>query len=326
MPEPLPSAAQDLAGDEEYEGLPVDAGTQQIAAVVSVPAATAAARRKKPFGIGAWLSLGWLVFVIAIALLAPILPLKDPITWSDPALKLQGPQWGHILGLDQGGHDMLSLLVWGARPSLLIGFGSIAIGFVVGGTLGLIAGYFKGVIGEFLGGLFDIMLAIPAVILALAIVAASSASVTTNTGSHIGNVTIALAIVSVPILGRITRASALSWSEREFVLAARAQGASHFRIMLRELLPNVLPAMFSIAVLGIAVAIVAEGALAILGAGVNAASTPSWGNIIVGGQGSLSQAAHIVIEASIAIFLTVLSLNHLGDAIRARFDVQEARI
>ena len=221
---------------------------------------------------------------------------------------------------------MLSLLVWGARPSLVIGFGSIAIGFVIGGILGLISGYFRGLVGELIGGLFDIMLAIPAVILALAIVAATSASVTENTGSHITNVTVALAIVSVPILGRITRASALSWSEREFVLAARAQGASHFRIMARELLPNVLPAMFSIAVLGIAVAIVAEGALAILGAGVNAASTPSWGNIIVGGQGSLSEASHIVIEASIAIFLTVLSLNHLGDAIRARFDVQEARI
>ncbi|HEX3668813.1 MAG TPA: ABC transporter permease, partial [Acidimicrobiia bacterium] len=178
MPEPLPSPAEELATEEAHEGLPVDAGTQEIAAVIAVPGATAARRRKKPFGVGAWLALGWLVFVIGIALLAPILPLKDPINWSDPTLKLQGPQWGHILGLDQGGHDMLSLLVWGARPSLEIGFGSIAIGFVVGGTLGLIAGYFRGLIGELLGGLFDIMLAIPAVILALAIVAATSASVT----------------------------------------------------------------------------------------------------------------------------------------------------
>lgn len=326
MPEPLPSIAEDLAAEEAQEGLPIDAATQEIAAVVAVPAATAAGVRKKPFGVGAWLSLGWLVFVIGVALLAPVLPLKDPLNWQDTHLKLQGPQWGHLLGLDQAGHDMVSLLAWGARPSLFIGFGSIAIGFVIGGIFGLIAGYFRGFIGELLGGLFDIMLAIPAVILALAIVAATSASVTTNTGSHITNVTVALAIVSVPILGRITRASALSWSDREFVLAARAQGASHFRILWREILPNVLPAMFSIAVLGIAVAIVAEGALAILGAGVNPASTPSWGNIIVGGQGNLSEASHIVIEASIAIFLTVLSLNHLGDAIRARFDVQEARI
>jgi peptide/nickel transport system permease protein len=326
MPERVPSVAPDLAAEEAQEGLPVDAVTQEIAALVSVPAATGAAARKKPFGIAAWLALGWLVFVVSLALLAPVLPLKDPINWSDPSLKLQGPQSAHLLGLDQAGHDMLSLLIWGARPSLVIGFGSIAIGFVIGGIFGLIAGYFRGFIGELLGGLFDIMLAIPAVVLALAIVAATSASVTQNTGSHITNVTIALAIVSVPILGRITRASALSWSDREFVLAARAQGASHLRILWREILPNVLPAMFSIAVLGIAVAIVAEGALAILGAGVNPTSTPSWGNIIVGGQGNLSDASHIVIEASAAIFLTVLSLNHLGDAIRARFDVQQARI
>jgi peptide/nickel transport system permease protein len=325
MPEPLLSPAEQLATEEADEGLPVDAATQEIAAVVAVPTG-GVVRRKKPFGLGAWLALGWLVFVIGLALLAPVLPLKDPINWSDPSLKLEGPQWGHLLGLDQSGHDMLSLLIWGARPSLLIGFGSIAIGFVVGGVLGLIAGYFKGTVGELLGGVFDIMLAIPAVVLALAIVAATSASVTQSTGSHISNVIIALAIVSVPILGRITRASALSWSEREFVLAARAQGASHVRILVRELLPNVLPAMFSIAVLGIAVAIVAEGALAILGAGVNAASTPSWGNIITGGQSNLSQASHIVIEASIAIFLTVLALNHLGDAIRAKFDVREALI
>src|SRR5262249_57235799 len=172
--------------------------------------------QSRPVGCGLGLSEGGVVFVIGTAWLAPILPLKEPITWSDPSLKLEGPQWGHLLGLDQGGHDMLSLLVWGARPSLFIGFGSIAIGFVVGGTLGLVAGYFKGPVGELLGGLFDIMLAIPAVILALAIVAASSASVTTNTGSHIWNVTIALAIVSVPILGRITLASALAWADLGF--------------------------------------------------------------------------------------------------------------
>jgi peptide/nickel transport system permease protein len=324
MPEPLPSFSEQLVTEEYRTGTPVDAGTIAIAAVEASPDADHPHKRK--FGFTAWLATAWLGLVVSLALLAPYLPLKDPILYSDPALKNQGPQMGHLLGLDQGGHDMLSLLIWGARASLLIGFGSIVIGFLIGGTFGMFAGYFKGLVGEVLGGLFDIMLAIPAVVLALAIVAATSASVTENTGSHIPNVIVALAIVSIPILGRITRASALSWSDREFVLAGRAQGATHSRIMWREILPNVLPAMFSIAVLGIAVAIVAEGALAILGAGVNAATTPSWGNIIIGGQGQLDIAAHIVIEPSIAIFLTVLALNHLGDAIRARFDVREALI
>jgi peptide/nickel transport system permease protein len=136
---------------------------------------------------------------------------------------------------------------------------------------------------------------------------------------------IALGIVSIPVLGRITRASTLSWSEREFVLAAKAQGAKNRRIIVREVLPNVLPAMYSIALLGIAVAIVAEGTLAILGASVSP-DTPTWGNMIALGRQALSFAPHIVFEPAIMIFLTVLSLNMLGDVIRARFDVREGAL
>jgi peptide/nickel transport system permease protein len=131
--------------------------------------------------------------------------------------------------------------------------------------------------------------------------------------------------VSIPLLGRITRASALSWSQREFVLAARAQGAKSRRIMIREVLPNVLPAMFSIALLGIAVAIVAEGTLAILGVGVKP-PTPSWGNIIALERGNLNSSPHMVFEPAILIFLTVLALNFLGDVVREQLDVREAGI
>ena len=120
---------------------------------------------------------------------------------------------------------------------------------------------------------------------------------------------LALGIVSIPVLGRITRASTLSWSEREFVLAAKAQGAKHRRILFREVLPNVLPAMYSIALLGIAVAIVAEGTLSILGASVEP-DTPTWGNMIAVGRQYISR-------------FTVLALNRLGDVIRSRFDVRE---
>ena len=136
---------------------------------------------------------------------------------------------------------------------------------------------------------------------------------------------LAIGVVSVPLLGRITRASALSWSQREFVLAAKAQGAKTGRIMVREVLPNVLPAMFSIALLGIAVAIVAEGTLAILGVGVKP-PTPSWGNIIAQERGNLNDSPHMVFEPALLIFLTVLALNYLGDVVRARLDVREAGI
>lgn len=279
---------------------------------------------KKKLGIGAKVSIFWLGLLIVLALAAPILPLKDPINYSNAFLARQGPSLAHPFGLDANGRDLLSRVAWGARASLIIGFGSITIGFIVGGVLGLVSGYFKGRIGELIGALFDVMLAIPAIILAVALVTFLSGSHTTSWRS-IFNITLALAIVGIPILGRITRASVLTWSEREFVTAARAQGARHVRIMFKEILPNVLPAMFSLALLAVAVAIVAEGGLAILGASVKA-PTPSWGNIIQGGQTSLNGAPGIILFPCLFIFLTVLALNHLGDVVRARFDVREAGI
>jgi peptide/nickel transport system permease protein len=132
---------------------------------------------------------------------------------------------------------------------------------------------------------------------------------------------LAIGVVSVPLLGRIVRASTLSWAQRDFVLAARAQGATPLRIMTRELLPNVWPAILSVALLGIAVAIVAEGTLAILGAGLRP-ETPSWGNMIAQGRNDLSRAPHIVFLPSIFIFATVVALNFLGDVMRQRGDVR----
>jgi peptide/nickel transport system permease protein len=135
----------------------------------------------------------------------------------------------------------------------------------------------------------------------------------------------ALGVVSVPVLGRITRANTLAWSEREFVLAARAMGARNRSIMFGEVLPNVLPAMFSIALLGVAVVIVAEGALSVLGVGVQL-PTPSWGNIIAEGRADLRDSPHIVLVPTVVIFATVLALNFLGDVVRARFDVRESAL
>jgi peptide/nickel transport system permease protein len=173
--------------------------------------------------------------------------------------------------------------------------------------------------------LLDVFLAIPAVILALALVTILRTQ--PGAGGQAGldpevALILALGIVSIPVLGRITRASTLSWSEREFVLAAKAQGAKHRRILFREVLPNVLPAMYSIALLGIAVAIVAEGTLSILGASVEA-DTPTWGNMIAVGRQYIQLAPHIVFEPALMIFFTVLALNMLGDVVRSRFDVRE---
>lgn len=330
MPAPSPESRDAAGGSLVPEGPPgaalkVDPGGGALPPLLNAPAEIAAAEtepigegvRRKKLGLGAWIAIVWMAIVILGAILARVLPISDPIKTIDPLAFNQGPSAKHLLGTNGGGHDVLALTVYGSRASLEIGFGSIILGFLVGGFLGLLSGYYKGRIGGVLGSVMDILLAFPQLVLALAIV--------TFLGQSTRNIVIALAIVSTPLLGRIARASALTWSEREFVLAARAQGATHNRIMWREVLPNVLPAMFSIALLGVAIVIVAEGGLAILGVGVKP-PTPSWGNIIQSGVGNLGQAPWVVLGPSGAMFLTVLALNYLGDAVRARFDVRESAL
>jgi peptide/nickel transport system permease protein len=316
-----------LVGEATGRGMPVDAGTIEIAAVETGPEVRR--RRRRGIGIAGWLSLGWIVLVVGLALLAPVLPIDDPKE-INTAIARRGPfadagsASGHLLGGDYNGRDMLSRLIWGGRTTLLVATSAVAVGFVFGGALGLVGGYFRGKIDVVVSGLLDVFLSIPAVILALALVVILRTQPGTDGGGidPVPALILAIGLVSIPVLGRITRASTLSWSEREFVLAARAQGATHRRIMVREVLPNVLPAMFSIALLGIAVAIVAEGTLSILGAGVEA-DTPTWGNMIAIGRNQLQRAPHVVFEPAIMIFLTVLSLNMLGDVVRSRFDVRE---
>jgi peptide/nickel transport system permease protein len=307
--------------------MPVDAGTIEIVAVETGPEIK---RRRKGLGVGAWLAIAWMVIVVGGAILAPYLPLEDPKE-SITEIVRKGPfadagsAPGHLLGGDFNGRDMLSRLLWGGRTTLLVATASVMLGFVLGGALGLVGGYFRGRVDRVVSLVLDVFLAIPAVILALALVTI----LRTQPGAEGGPgmdptlaLIIAIGVVSIPVLGRITRASTLSWSEREFVLAAKAQGAKHRRIVFREVLPNVLPAMFSIALLGIAVAIVAEGTLSILGASVEA-DTPTWGNMIAVGRSTISVAPHIVFEPAIMIFLTVLALNMLGDVVRSKFDVRE---
>jgi peptide/nickel transport system permease protein len=317
MPEPPRSPAESLLVDEETLGLPPDASTLQIGAVETGPEVERE-RKRKGLGLGAWLGIVWLTLLIGSAAFAPWLPIPDPVADRAPASEFSaGPSVDHPFGVDTTGLDVFARTIHGTRNSLFIGVASIIGGFIVGGACGILGGYFKGRIGGAVGSFMDILLAFPPLVLALSLV--------TFLGRTVGYVTLALAIVSAPVIYRIARASTLSWSEREFVLACRAQGGKHFRIMTREILPNVLPAMFSIALLGIAVVIVAEGGLAIIGAGVKP-DVVTWGNIIVSGQGELRDAPHIALFPSFVIFFTVLSLNYLGDVVRAKFDVRESAL
>jgi peptide/nickel transport system permease protein len=311
-------------------------GDPELGAVGAIEAGVPGGRGfGEGLSVGAWIAIGWMVFIVVIAVLAK----TGIVTWGDPQNSIaacarkgpfanEGTAAGHLFGCDSNGRDMVARLALGAWTSLLVSVGAITVGFIIGGSLGIIAGFFGGRADTFLTGTFNVMLSVPAIVFALALVAFLQ-----GTGQNSGTTAlpdvliliIAIGVVSIPLVGRIARASSLSWGQREFVLAARAQGAKNGRIMVRELLPNVAPALFSIALLGIAIAIVAEGTLAILGVGVKP-PTPSWGNIIAVDRGELFTSPHIVFEASILIFLTVLALNYLGDVVRSRFDVREAGI
>jgi peptide/nickel transport system permease protein len=282
---------------------------------------------KTPLGLGGWLATGWIGLLLFAVVFADILPLKDPNAGLTLP-RLSPGEDGYLLGADANGRDMLARLVYGGRNSLMIAVGAIASAFLVGGLLGLISGYFRNWLGRVLASLFDIMLAIPALVLALALVSVLKGAPGANEGLELPVILIlvmALGIVGVPLLARITRANTMAWSQRDFVTAARAQGAKDRRILFREVLPNVLPAMVYIALLSIAIAIVAEGGLAVLGASVEP-PTPTWGTMINIGRADMETAPFIMFEPIIAIFLTVLSLNYLSDVVRARFDVRESAL
>lgn len=319
MEEPPPDPARALAGTEagadadEFLTPPSEAALE----ILAVEAGTEGAPTKRGgAGLGLGLALGWMVLLAGLALLAPILPLADPNA-NNVAIARQAPSTAALLGGDPNGRDVLARVVYGARASMLIGVGAIAIGLAVGGFLGLVGGYYGRRLDAIVTSAFDVMLSVPALILALAF--------SVFLGSEVRNMIFALGIVAVPQLGRITRANSLAWSQRDFVLAARAQGASDAWIVAREILPNVLPAMFSVALLGIAVAIAAEGALSLLGAGVKT-GTITWGTMIAGGRDDLETTPWVVLAPATAIFFTVFALNYLGDVIRARFDVREAAL
>ncbi len=294
-------------------------------AVGDVPGPLAAVEvgASRRLGIPGFLAIAWLVTIVGLALLAPYLPLRDPNEANEDLRYLLPGSEQAILGGDALGRDVFSRLVWGARISLLVGVASILIGLLIGGFLGMVAGFYRNRVARALVVLFDILLAIPSLILALALVAVFAGGANVSDERRVTVQIIALGIVSIPLLARITRGSTLSWSEREFVTASRALGAKPNRILMREVLPNVLPAMFSITLLGIGIAIVAEGGLALLGAGV--AERPTWGNMISQvATSDLERSYHVIFSASACIFLTVLSLNFLGDVIRARSDVRES--
>jgi peptide/nickel transport system permease protein len=223
----------------------------------------------------------------------------------------------HWLGTDGLGRDELSRVIHGARISLVVGIFAPIIGLVLGGALGMLAGYFRGRFESLVVGSMDVLLAFPPLILALA--------VTAYLGQSVFYLTCILGVLSVPAFMRVARAATLTLARREFVIAAQALGATHARILLRELLPNVMLPLFAFFLLAVAVIIVAEGALSFLGLGVPPPIS-SWGSMIGEGRQSLEVAPRLAFIPAIAMFLTVLSFNLVGDTLRALTDPRQGAL
>lgn len=309
---PLGPAPADLLIDHVPGTATVEPASVRPTASDAVPEAPSEVARKK-LGLTFWLGTGWVGFIILLALVADLLPLDNPNT-AGVALPGLGPSAGHLLGTDELGRDMLSRVIFGSRVSLIVGFASIAFGLLIGGTLGMLAGFYRKVADFAITGAANILLAFPALVLGLAIV--------TFMGPSLSHVTLAIGILSIAPLTLVVRGSTIVFAQREFVLAARMLGASNRRILFREILANVLPSAASLALVGIAVAIVAEGGLSFLGLSVRP-PTPTWGNMISEGRIVLSQYPAIAFWPALMMFITVLALNLAGDRLRTYFDVKE---
>ncbi|MCA6121073.1 ABC transporter permease [Bradyrhizobium sp. WSM 1704] len=278
--------------------------------------ATAPPKRGRRLGTLFWVAIGWMLLVFAVAICADLLPLPSPTDMD--MLERRAPfSAEHWLGTDGLGRDELSRLIYGARISLIVGLCAPVIGLVFGGALGMLAGYFRGRFESIVVGSMDVLLAFPPLILALA--------VTAYLGQSIFNLTCILGVLGIPAFMRVARAATLSLARREFVIAAQALGATHARILLRELLPNVLLPLLAFFLLAVAVTIVVEGALSFLGLGVPPPIS-SWGSMIGEGRESLDVAPRLAFLPAIAMFLTVLSFNLIGDTMRALTDPRQGAL
>jgi peptide/nickel transport system permease protein len=264
---------------------------------------------------GAVFGLGVLLALLLLAAGADYLAPYDAIAQSYTDV-LQPPSPRHLFGTDDLGRDILSRVIFGSRVSLEVGLISVIVALVGGVPLGLAAGYLRGMVDDLVMRVMDAVSAFPALVLALAITAAL--------GMGIGNAMLAIGLVHVPLFARLARGQALTLRERDFVLAARALGASGPRIMARHVWPNLTATIIVQASLAITTAIITEASLSFLGLSIRP-PTPSWGAMLSQGYQYLETAPWLAAASGAAIFITVLGLNFLGDGIRAALDPRMSR-
>ena len=259
----------------------------------------------------AMLGLVLIVFVLLVSIFGPFLMSRDPAAMDFLQINAKPGTNGFLLGSDSLGRDVLTRLVYGGRISLLVAVGGMAVGAVIGILIGLVSGYSGGGVDAVLMRIMDGMSAFPFVLLALMLM--------TVLGAGMGNVILAIGIASVPGYARMTRGQVLMVKNEDYIKAVKALGASHSRVLFSHLLPNVVSSLIVYATLNVAGAILTEASLSFLGMGITPPQV-SWGSILKDGQECLQSAGHVAIFSGLAILITVLGFNLLGDGIRDVLD------
>jgi peptide/nickel transport system permease protein len=283
-----------------------------------VPPAGLGVRRRKPLGIMFWVAVGFLVVLTLSSVFAELLPLKDPAA-SFRGTSRDGPSAEYWFGNDGAGRDIFSRVIYGGQVSLIVASVGATLALLIGGMIGMAAGYYRRRVDTIITSFTDGTLVIPPLILALSLILFLDPS----SERRIFILIFVFVLLSIAPIARVVRASTLVWSEREFVLAARTMGARNGRIMFREVLPNVAPALVSYSLIVMANLIVVEGAVAFLGLSVPP-PTPTWGDMINKGRTDLDVAAHISLIPAMIMFLTVLALNFVGDKLQERYEPRES--
>ncbi len=269
-------------------------------------------KKERKFGVIFWLACSWIALCLVATISTNFITFPDPLSQDYGALSAP---WTleHLLGTDHLGRDLFSRIVFGAATSFKIAFTSPFIGMAIGLILGLSAGYFRGRVDSAVSIFIDSILAFPNIVLAIAILFYA--------GANIFNLVMVIAFYTIPQFTRISRANTMLYAQREFVVAARAQGASHLRILLRELLPNVIVPVAAYSLLIMSFTIALEGTLSFLGVGLPPPD-PTWGQMISDGVEELEEDPFISMVPSFFMFMTILALNLMGDRLRQFTDVK----
>lgn len=279
--------------------------------VLAAPSSARGRRSHLRSDLEMWIPIGVLGFILLACFVWPyVYPVPNPDAIGTPAIAPFSA--GHLLGTDDIGRDLLSRSLYGGQVSIEVGLASVAIGLLIGGGLGIFGGYIGGKVDVVIARVLDVFLAFPALVLALAIAS--------YLGPNERDEIFAIAFFTTPAFGRYTRAATIRLRENEFLSANRILGGHTIYTVVRHVLPNISGALITFSLLNVAGAMLAEAGLSFLGAGIRPPA-PSWGNMIAEGEQYYSSAPHIFLVPSCFLFVTILSLNLLGDAIRRRYRV-----